>query len=102
MTLEIRTNRHWRNFLYRNEVPAAVLADRFDWLSEDDGYDGFFQYRGWWYHTSEFMACPPVVKDNPDDAMAYWDGYHGDSYFSGVVIKISRDGEQYQIGTYMS
>jgi hypothetical protein len=36
----------------------------------------------------------PELKD--------WDGYQSDSYFSGVVIKISPDGEQYKIGTYFS
>ena len=27
-------------------------------------------------------------------------GYYSDSYFSGVVVKISRDGERYRVGTY--
>lgn len=29
-----------------------------------------------------------------------WDGYASDSYFSGVLIKLSRDGEEYMVGTY--
>jgi hypothetical protein len=31
-----------------------------------------------------------------------WDGYSSDSAFSGVLIKISKDGEEYKIGTFNS
>lgn len=97
--MTIKTNRHWRAFCYRNEVPAEILANQFDWLDpEDGGLDGFFKYRGWWYHTSEFMA----VRGLTEAPMCDWDGYHGDSYFSGIVVRFSRDGEQYMVGTYMS
>lgn len=36
------------------------------------------------------------------DKKSGWDGYHGDSYFSGIVIKLSPDGEQYQVGKYIT
>ena len=31
-----------------------------------------------------------------------WHGTNGDSYFSGVLIRISDDGEEYKIATYTS
>lgn len=105
-TVTITTNHHWRDFVYRSDVPAAVLADRFDHLDADDATDGFFCYRGWWYHVSDFMALnttsEPAEGLADADALHRWQGYHADSYFSGVVIKISRDSERYQVGTYMS
>ena len=94
--LTIKTNNQWRDFVYRDDVPAAVLADQFSHLSEDDGSDGFFCYRGHWYHTTDFMNC----SGNKD--LVAWDGYASDSYFSGVLIKISRDGDAVQVATYFS
>jgi hypothetical protein len=94
--LTIKTNRRWRNLAYRSDVPAKVLADQFAHLSEEDGLDGFLCYRGHWYHTSDFMA---VGNGSP---LAGWQGYHGDSFYSGVVIRLHRDNEQYQVGTYLA
>jgi hypothetical protein len=85
----IRTNNHWRPFRYRNEVPALVLADQFDYQAEDV-LDGFFRYRGSWYHLDQFTVL----------AIDGWDGSLADSAFSGVVIKLSRDGEHYKVGRW--
>jgi hypothetical protein len=93
--LTITTNCRWRNLAYRSEVPAKVLADQFAHLTEEDGgLDGFFCYRGHWYHTSDF-----IVTSGP---LAGWHGYHGDSFYSGVVIRLHKDGEQYMVGTYLA
>lgn len=107
MSLAIKTNNHWRQFKYRYEVPAKVLADQFDWTDKDhekhgDYSDGFIQYHGHWYHLGDFMAVDYTTPRRSDDPFKDWQGYAGDSYFSGVVIKVSDDGEEYQIGTYMS
>ncbi len=100
MALVIKTNNHWRDFYYRCDVPADVLADQFSWTLEDhdkhgDYSDGFLCYRGIWYHTADFVLGGIVQGDK-------WDGAHGDSYFSGVLICVSEDGDQYQIATYTS
>lgn len=95
--IKIRTNHAWRNFCYRNEVPAKVLASQFDHLSEDDSLDGFLCYRGHWYHLSDFMRN----TDN-NSPVKDWHGVAGDSFFSGVLIRVSRDGERYQIATYLA
>jgi hypothetical protein len=92
--LTITTNRRWRNFADRSEVPAKVLADQFSHLSEEDSFSDFFRYRGHWYHTSDFMAA--------SGPLAGWHGYHGDSFYSGVVIRIDPHGEQYMVGTYLA
>ena len=97
--LQIITNYHWRPFVYRHDVPAAVLADDFDY-QDDDVCDGYFEYRGRWYHLDEFMrinrqdpGCPFGVK---------WNGYASDSFFCGVLLQVSDDGEEYRVGTYLS
>ena len=87
----ITTNNHWRDFKYRDEVPAKILADEFDYLDADT-LDGFIHYRGYWYHTCDFMRTPGDHE---------WDGSHPDSAFSGVLIKLSNDGETYQIATWI-
>ena len=96
--LSIITNNHERQFKYGYEVPESVKAD-FDHLSDDEMMDGWIQYRSVWYHLSDFMHISV-----PSDNMFFtgWHGYSSDSFFSGVLIKISDDGETYQIGTYLS
>ena len=89
MSVKIISNYHWREFKYRYEVPENILESEFDWC---DSLDNFFCYRGTWYHLSEFL------RTELDD----WLGYKSDSFFSGIVINISRDGEYYQVGTYIS
>ena len=101
MPLVITTNYHWRQFSDRSDVPADVLASQFDWTDRDyqehGSYsDGFICYRGHWYHLGDFMrwTCPA------DDHESYWYGYAADSFSSGTFIKLSDDGEQYQIASY--
>lgn len=89
--MHIITDGKWKQFKFRDEVPAKVLADQFSHLDEDT-IDGFFKYRDWWYHTSDF------VKSGVNG----WDGAHGDSFFSGVLLKISSDGEKYKVGLAIS
>ena len=89
--MKITTNHHWRQFKYRYEVPDSVLKGDLDWTTEDD-FAGYFQYKGYWYHTGMFMRIPTPG----------WDGGHGDSFFSGVLIKLSECGEEYKVGWYCS
>jgi len=80
--VRIRTNHHVREFKYRSEVPAKVLADQFDY-QDDDASDTYFKYLGMWYHTDTFIWTPY----DP-----YWDGAHGECAFSAVMIKLVDDG----------
>jgi hypothetical protein len=96
MTVTIKTNNQWRDLVYRTDVPRHIRETEFDYHDAEETFDGFFCYRGHWYHLDQFMT----ILNNPD--LAGWDGYASDSYFSGVVIKLSKDCEQIKVGTYFS
>lgn len=84
----IITNHHWRKFRYRDEVPQDILDSEFNYQTPEDCIDGFIHYRGLWYHLDQFMRL---------ENTSGWDGAHCDSFFSAVLIKLSDDGEEYQI-----
>jgi hypothetical protein len=92
---KIITDNKWKNFKYRNEVPKSVLSDEFHYQDDDVG-DGYIFYNHNWYHIDQFMR---LSGTHPFHG---WEAYSGDSFFSGVVIKVSKDGEQYMIGRYYS
>jgi len=94
--MKIVTDHKWKHFKYGYEVPKKVMKDQFDWMDEDQVDDGFICYRGTWYHAGEFMR----IVGNPDKEFSKYHGYHSDSFFSGVLVKLSDDGEAYQIATY--
>ena len=93
-TTKITTNHHSRYFKYRYEVPQSVL-DWYDWLSEDDSYDGWVCYKGQWSHLSDYMRA------TPGGSFDLWCGYRANGFSSGTLIRISDDCETYQIGRYM-
>ena len=82
----IKTNKVARLLKYRYEVPQKVLDNQFDWLDEDET-SGFICYKKEWFHLSEFMR----LDNFSDFSKAGYDGYCGDSYFSGTLIKIIDD-----------
>ena len=77
------------------------MKDTFDWMNDppdhnlDDYTDGFIHYKDNWYNLDDL--CDVI-----DLSIKGWDGYISDSFFSGILIKLSEDGEQYQIGWYLS
>ena len=81
---------------YDYEVPKKVLDD-YDWLDEDDKAIGWIKHRKRWYHLSDFMRAD---KDSP--MFPKWDGYHSDSFFSGVLVKFTDDGDGVYIRTYIN
>ena len=91
--MRIRSNGHARPIVSRFEVPASILASEFDWTDPEDP-GSFFKYRGVWRELGEFTLAP--------DSLAGWDGYHGDTYFSGTVIRVVDDGDSVVCGTYLS
>tara|TARA_R100001129_G_scaffold159072_1_gene123120 strand:- start:169 stop:510 length:342 start_codon:yes stop_codon:yes gene_type:complete len=99
MGVAITTNHHVREFLFQWDVPDDVLDSQFEHLDSFEATTGFFKYRGWWYHVSDFVRISGV--DNLNNQFEPWDGYSSDSFFSGVLIKLHRDGETYTVGTYM-
>jgi hypothetical protein len=92
----IKTDRKWKNFKYGYELPKKWRKE-FDWMNDEEYEVGcFLIYRNWAYSLLDFLR----VEHNSD--LKGWHGYSSDTYFSGVVIRLSEDGEQYMIGTYFS
>ena len=101
--VEIITDHKWKNFRYGYEVPAKIRLEDYDWLEDEEKFDKWIKYRDRYYHLSEFMNLHNKIHCvNPPEFMDGYDGYISDSFFSGVLIKISEDGEQYKIATYIS
>jgi hypothetical protein len=94
--LTVKSDLKWKDFKYGYEVPKSVLKKQFDHLYDSKAHDSFFKFRGYWYHLSDFM----LTEKDEELLRAGWQGYHSDTYFSGVLIKLSSDGESYIIGTY--
>ena len=92
--LEIKTDHKWKQFKYGYDVEKRKDYKYYDWMDENDKGDGWIIYHRRLYHISDFMR----IENIPE--FSGWNGYHSDSFFSGVLIKLSDDGERYKIGTY--
>lgn len=90
----IRTNNKPRPLIYGFELTDADRRE-FDYIDSDD-FDSheFFRYRGRLYDPSEFLR----IDKGADSAMAKWQGYSADSYFSGLVIRYTEDLESVVVG----
>ena len=104
LEVHIITNHHWRPLLSwfeLSEKQRAWVKREHDWLEdcelssfEDETY---LPYRDWIYCLSDFERPgnnPPTWLD--------WDGYLSDSFFSGIMIRLSEDCDAYQIATFYS
>lgn len=90
--LTIITNNVPRPIIYGWEIPE--VRDEFDWISDDDfDMSEFFRYKGRVYSLDEFMHS---------SAFPSFDGYAGDSYFSGVLVRLCSDGDHVVVGRYYS
>lgn len=92
--IKIKTDYKWKDLKYDYQVPKAVLRRQFGWMQDPSDYK-FLKYRTTWYCLADFMRL-----DGQTPEFKGWHGGHGDSYFSGTLIQLSDDGEQYRIGTY--
>ena len=101
MTLTITTNNQPRDLLYLSDFSEAEqqqIRSDYDWIGpEDIDYNfGFFRYRSSIYHLQDFMCA------ENSDAFQGWDGYHSDTYFSGVLIRLAEDCESVIVARYCS
>lgn len=97
----IRTNNRPRDLLYWWDLTAKEQKE-FDYLDTEDRQQeaSFIRYKGWVYDLGDFMSTRGMPEFSP---IAGWDGYQGDSYFSGTVVRwVKPHCEQVIIGTYMS
>ena len=91
----IKTDHKWKNLLYGYELTEKEKSE-FDYLTtEQIDFGSFIRYKGRVYDVGEFIR----VSDGMGELLG-WHGYSSDSFFSGIVIKVSDDGEQYMIGAY--
>jgi hypothetical protein len=61
-----------------------------------------FRYRGQTYFLSEFMAIHNRIHNpNPPEWMKEFDGHHSDSFFSGILIKLSPESDAVKAFTYI-
>ena len=94
MTLQIITNNQEREIVYGHELPIDNRDD-FDYLNDEKyQFNEFIVYRGTVYDLNQFMR---VAEDG---AFKDWDGVHGETAFSGVLVKIV-DSEFVIMGRYM-
>jgi len=93
--MKIYTNHHWRKLLYFYELTDKEKRE-LDWIEDDTA--SVFRYRGNVYALDEFMRIDKTASKEFQD----WHGYSSDSYFSGVLVKLSEDGEEYQVAIYIS
>jgi hypothetical protein len=105
-TFTIRTNNVPRDVLYWYELTDKERAE-FDYLEteEEQAQATFVRYKGWTYDLGDFMRCPSSEQSNPqmrDAGFHHWDGYAGDSFFSGVLVRYVDDGERVIMGTYIA
>jgi len=92
--MKITSNFQPRDLVSYWDVPPAILADQFDYLEEGEG--SFFQYKNHWYSLDNFLKVQDGLLSR------HWDGYSSDSYFSGVLVKLTPDCESVIVGTYIS
>ena len=96
--LTIRTNNIPRNVICGFDLTEAEQKE-FDWIdfTQDDGAShSFFRYKRQVYSLGEFMRCRTACGFNE------WDGYHGNSAFSGTLVRYVDHGERVIVGQYFS
>lgn len=96
--MTIATNRHWRPVLQAWDLTPKERAqfDYLDWeriMASEDSRE-FIRYRGVTYDLGDFSETMPRILRGKG-----WDGWQSDSFYSGIVVRWSEDGDQIMIGT---
>ena len=91
--MKLKQNHVPRDIIMWYDLTAAEQRE-FDWLDTDDKRNEatFFRYKGVVYALSEFMSITPAIA--PHCQRPGWekfDGYHSDSFFSGVLVRYVED-----------
>ena len=95
--MTIKTDKKWKYLKSGDELPKKWRKE-FDYLTDAQYTDvRFAYYNKYYYDVQEFMR---FEGGNFRNEFSGWDGYSSDSYFFGIVIKLSSDGERYKIGYY--
>lgn len=101
-TMIIKTNNVPRDVLYWWELTDAERAE-FDYLDSETSQSAasFFRYRGAVYDIGELIRIDKTVAPHPQrQGWEKWDGYHSDSFFSGMLVRYVQDCERVIVATY--
>lgn len=91
--ITIKTNGRYRPTLTWEDLTPKEQKEC-DFTGKE--YSSYFRYRNWVYTLEDFM------RTNGNDTLNKWDGYLGDSFFSGILVKYSSCGDAVMVGTYYS
>jgi hypothetical protein len=100
---KIRTNNVPRLVIYWDDLTDKERED-FAYRTADDGAM-FVRFCGCTYDLSDFMHWDSGVTPQMEEAgFRKWDGYQGDSHFSGVLCRFvdMNEGQGVVMGTYYS
>ena len=93
--MQIKTNNRSYPILYWSDLSLKEKKE-FDYLKdpEENGYM-FFRYKKQVYSIESFLACT-------HEEFKGWNGYHSDSFFSGILIKFNDDEVSLKVAIYYS
>ena len=91
--MKVTSNYHWHDFISSYDVPDSELDDNIEAGSQ------WLKYRGIWYALTDFNRISFRSFFSEDSSLDYWDGHYTGSVWHCVSIRLSEDGERYQIAT---
>jgi len=93
MGVTVITNNQPRELLFYSE-----LTDKEQEKVERgiDSTDDYVRYKGEVYHLNDFMVAPTLIQSEKHK----WDGIITDTFFSGILMRFSPDGEHVVMGRY--
>lgn len=99
--MKIKTNNIPRHLVYGYELTKKESAE-FDYLSPEELNEReFVRYKGQVYDMGEFMRIDKTMAPHTQrDGGENWHGYSSDSFFSGVLVRVSNDGESVVMASY--
>lgn len=90
-----------------NSIPRPILASYelpVEAVKEFDYYDNwqldhasFFKYKGCYYDLASFTCI-----NTHNETLKDWDGFSGDSWFTGILIRLANDNKSVIVGRYYS
>jgi len=86
--------------IYGNGQYREIDYKKPEWIDEEEEVEACFDYKGNTYFLSEFMRVDGFSSKIED--FEGFDGYRGDSFFSGLLIKLSDCGDCVKVYTYIS
>jgi hypothetical protein len=97
--MNITTNNTPRALRIFDELPEEVRSD-FDYIDVDAHHVArFFQYRGDWYDTHEFVRITLRARwrggfdhpADPDSPLLHWQGIQTDTHSTGTLVRLTGD-----------